>query len=73
MQAHKGKKSLVGANPSVPEEPMVRFIGRTTIPAGAYGAQEPIDLKSSSHKGFHKEPLSDEGECRGGGPSAPRG
>ncbi|GAA5897701.1 hypothetical protein JCM6882_000072 [Rhodosporidiobolus microsporus] len=56
----KNKRNLVGANPGVPAEPMVRMIGRATLPVGYHGATEEITLTSGTHKGFHKEPLSDE-------------
>lgn len=60
MKGFKGKRSLVGANPAVPDEPMVRLIGRGLIEPGHYGVTEPLELKSGSHKTFHKEPLTDE-------------
>ncbi|KAL8283284.1 hypothetical protein RQP46_005694 [Phenoliferia psychrophenolica] len=60
LKGFKGKQSLVGANPSVPLEPMVRLIGRGLLEPGHYGLTEPLTLKSGTHKGFHKESLSDE-------------
>lgn len=65
MKGFKGKKSLVGANPAVPCEPMVRMLGRTTVPIGHFGTEEEVTLKSGSHVGFHKEPLA-EAEMLGG-------
>ncbi|GAA5839166.1 hypothetical protein JCM11251_003694 [Rhodosporidiobolus azoricus] len=56
----KNKKNLVGANPGVPNEPMVRMIGRATLPVGYHGATEEITLTGGTHKGFHKEPLTDD-------------
>lgn len=65
MKGFKGKKSLVGANPAVPSSPMVRMLGRTIVPVGHFGTTEEITLKSGSHVGFHKEPLT-ESELLGG-------
>ncbi|KAK4700045.1 xanthine dioxygenase, partial [Phenoliferia sp. Uapishka_3] len=59
LKAFGGKPSLVGANP-VPAEPMLRLIGRGSIPVGHHGVTEPLTLKSGSHKGFHKDVLTDE-------------
>ncbi|ORY60396.1 alpha-ketoglutarate dependent xanthine dioxygenase [Leucosporidium creatinivorum] len=65
MEGFKGKKSLVGANPAVPCEPMVRMLGRTVVPVGHFGTEEEVTLRSGSHVGFHKEPLT-EAEMLGG-------
>lgn len=68
MKGFKGKKSLVGANPPVPLEPMVRLIGKGLLEPGHYGVTEPTLLKAGSHQGFHKDPLTteqlDAGETR---------
>ncbi|GAA5987979.1 hypothetical protein JCM11641_005970 [Rhodosporidiobolus odoratus] len=58
-RAVNGRKSIVGANPGVPSEPMVRLIGRAKLPIGYHGATEEIQLTSGTHKSFHQKPLSD--------------
>lgn len=60
MKGFKGKKSLVGANPAVPDEPMVRLIGKTTVPVGHHGVTEPTVLRGASHTSFHKDVLTQE-------------
>ncbi|GAA6044202.1 hypothetical protein JCM8097_004668 [Rhodosporidiobolus ruineniae] len=60
MNTFKGQKRMVGANPGVPSEPMVRMIGRATLPVGYHGATEEIRLTSGTHKAFHRDLLTDE-------------
>ncbi|GAA5836770.1 hypothetical protein JCM11251_005783 [Rhodosporidiobolus azoricus] len=65
MKKFKGKHNLTGGLPKTdlffPPRPvqMVRIVGRGHLPAGHYGTEEPLELKSGSHQAWHKDPLTD--------------
>ncbi|KAI5477718.1 hypothetical protein MNV49_006001 [Pseudohyphozyma bogoriensis] len=53
-------KPITGGTPSHPDNDNVRIIGYGTFPAGTSGFEEPFTLSGLSHRGFHKDPMSQE-------------